>query len=101
MTNTLDFKNQLLQRLRVAFRTAVFLNWLVVLAILFTKGVPKPFAMGALTVFRATAVCATIWLLIEIAEALTKRSRALNPVIDAFLTLPMFAFLFLARASSL
>jgi heme exporter protein D len=100
MTNTLDFESQLLQRLRVAFRTAVLLNWLVVLVILFTKGIRKPFAMGAFAVFRVTAVCATIWLVIEIAEAVTKRTRALNPVIDAFLTLPMFAFWLLAWASS-
>ena len=96
----MDFENQLLRRLRVAFRTAVLLNWLAVLAILFLKGVPKPLAMGAFTVFRVTAVCATIWLLAEIAEALTKRTRAFNPIIDAALTLPMFAFWFLAWASS-
>jgi hypothetical protein len=100
MPSTMDFENRFLQRLRVTLRTVVVLNWAVVLAILFIKGVPKPLAMGAFTVFRVTAVCATLWLLIEVGEAATKRTRALNPVIDAALTLPMFAFWFLAWASS-
>lgn len=100
MTTNLDFERQFLQRLRIAFRAAVILNWVAVLSIWFLKGVPKPVAMGAFTVFRVTAVCATLWLLIEITEAITKRTRAVNPAIDAILTLPMFGFWFLAWASS-
>ncbi len=98
--DTLDFENQFLQRLRVSLRAVVVFNWAVVLAIFFLKGFPKPLAMGAFTVFKVTAVCATLWLLIETGEAVTKRTRALNPVIDAALTLPMFAFWFLVWASS-
>jgi hypothetical protein len=97
---TQDFEVRFLQRVRIAFRLAVILSWLAVLTILFLKGIPKPVAMAAFTVFRVTAVCATLWLLIEIAEAITKRTRAVNPLIDAILTLSMFGFWFLAWASS-
>jgi len=100
MTTTLDFERRLLQRLRMTLRAIVVLNWTLVLTILFLKGVPKDLAMGAFTAFRVTAVVATLWLLVEIAEAFLKRTRALNPIIDGALTLPMFAFWFLAWATS-
>ena len=81
-----------LASIRIVFRSAVVLNWLAVLAILFLNRIPKPVAMGVFTVFRMTAVCATLWLVLEIAEAIAKRTRAVNPLIDAILTLPMFGF---------
>jgi hypothetical protein len=100
MKTNMDFERHFLQRVRVVSRSVVILNWLAMLTIFFTKGVPKPVAMVAFTVFRVTAVCATLWLLIEITEAIIKRTRVANPVIDAILTLPMFGFWFLAWASS-
>ena len=101
MTTNLDSENQFLQRLRITFRAAVILNWLVMITILFLREIPKPVAMGAFTVFRVTVICATLWLLIETAEAITKRTLAASPLIDATLTLPMFGFWFLAWVSSL
>ncbi len=100
MTTNQDFERRFLQRVRVVFRAAVILNWLAVLTIWFLNGISKPVAIAAFTIFRVTAVCATLWLLIEITEAITKRTRPMNPVIDAILTLPMFGFWFLAWASS-
>src|SRR5260370_692691 len=100
MTTNLDFESRFLHGLRIVFRAAVILNWLAVLTIWFLKGIPKPVAIAAFTIFRVTAVCATLWLLIEVAEAITKRTRVVNPLIDAILTLPMFGFWFLAWASS-
>jgi len=84
----------------MTLRAIVVLNWTLVLTVLFLKSVPKDLAMGAFTAFRVTAVVATLWLLVEIAEAFLKRTRALNPIIDGALTLPMFAFWFLAWATS-
>jgi hypothetical protein len=46
-------------------------------------------------VFRTTAVCATVWWMFEIAEALTGRTSAKNPFINGILTLPMFGFWYL------
>jgi len=100
VTTNLDFENRFLQRLRLVFRAAVILSWLAMLALLPLHGVPKPLAVGAFTVFRGTAVCAALWLIVEMGEAITKRTRTLNPVIDAILTLPMFGFWFLIRAST-
>jgi len=100
MTTNQKSEGRFLQRLRIAFRGAVILNWLTVVTIWFLNGIPKPIAMAAFTIFRVTAVCATLWLLIETTEAITRRTRVLNPVVDAILTLPMFAFWFLAWASS-
>lgn len=95
-----DSEAQFWHRVRIVFRVGVILNWLAVAIILTMKGIPKPAAMTAFTVFRVTTVCATLWLLIEITEAIAKRTRVINPVIDAILTLPMFGFWFLAWASS-
>jgi len=70
------------------------------LVLLPLHGVPKPLAIGAFTVFRGTAVCAALWLIVEMGEATAKRTRVLNPLIDAILTLPMFGLWFLIRAST-
>jgi hypothetical protein len=97
---TQENEARVLQRVRTAFRAAVILNWLAVLAILFFRGTPKPVAMIAFTAFRLTAICSTVWLLFEIAEVIAKRTRRLNPFVDAILTLPMYGFWFLAWAST-
>src|SRR5882672_12591568 len=73
-----------------SFRFVVASNWVVVLVILFLDGIPKSVALGVFTVFRATAVCASLWLLFETAEAFTGRTSVKNPLIDTILTLPMF-----------
>jgi hypothetical protein len=99
MTTNLDFENRFFQRLRMVFRAAVILSWLAML-VLPLHGVPKPLAIGAFTVFRGTAVCAALWLIVEMGEATAKRTRVLNPLIDAILTLPMFGLWFLIRAST-
>ena len=95
-----EFEHRLLQRIRVISRILVVINWLVVVVILFSHGIPKSVAVGVFDVFRITAVCATLWFLFETVEALTGRTSAKNPLIDAFLTLPMFGFWFLAWATS-
>jgi len=100
MTTNLDFENRFLQRLRLVFRAAVILSWLAMLILLPLHGVPKPLSIGAFTVFRGTAVCAALWLIVEMGEAIAKRTRVLNPLIDAILTLPMFGFWLLIRASA-
>jgi hypothetical protein len=71
-----------------------------VLVILFLNGIPKSATLGAFTAFRATAVCATLWLRFETAEAFNGRTSVKSPLIDAVLTLPMFGFWLLAWASS-
>jgi len=70
------------------------------LVFLFLNGIPKDVAMGAFTVFRVTAVCATLWLLVEVGEAITGRTRPINPIMDALLILPMFGFWYLVWVSS-
>src|SRR5882672_6364982 len=79
-----------------SFRFVVASNWVVVLVIVFLDGIPKSVALGVFAVFRATAVCASLWLLFETAEAFTGRTSVKNPLIDTILTLPMFGFWFLA-----
>lgn len=100
MTINPDFENRVLQLLRRVIRVAVIISWLFMLSVLPLHGVPKPLTVVAFTVFRGTAVCAALWLIIEMAEAITKRTRAVNPLIDAILILPMFGFWFLIRAST-
>jgi hypothetical protein len=96
----LEFEHRLFHRIRFISRIFVILNWLAVLVILFLPGIPKSVTMSTFTVFRTTAVCATVWWIFEIVEALTGRASAKNPFIDGILTLPMFGFWFLAWASS-
>jgi hypothetical protein len=95
-----ELQHRLVQRIRVISRVLVLVNWLVMLVILLMHGVPKSLALSAFTVFKATAVCASLWFVIEIAEAVAGLTPAKNPLIDAVLTLPMFGFWFLAWASS-
>jgi hypothetical protein len=95
-----EFEHRIFQRIRLFSRAVVVSNWAVVLAMLVLNRIPKPVALAAFTVFRVTAVCATLWLLFETAEAFTGRTSIKNPLIDAILILPMFGFWFLAWASS-
>jgi hypothetical protein len=95
-----EFEHRILRRIRIFSRFVVISNWAAVLFILSLDGIPKSVTLGAFTVFRLTAVCATLWFLFETAEAFTGRTSVKNPVIDALLTLPMFGFWFLAWASS-
>ncbi len=57
-----ELEGRILQRLRVGFRTVVLLNWLSMLVFWFLNGITKDVRTGAFTVFRVTAVCATLWL---------------------------------------
>ena len=82
-------------------RTVVLLNWVTISAILAARGVPKSVALGAFTVFRITAVLATLWLIAEIVKGFAGRTSFVTVLLDGFLTLPMFAFWFLVAASSL
>ena len=100
MTPSPNIEYRVLEKIRVIFRATVVVNWFAVLAIWFLKGIPRPIAMAAFTIFKVTAICASLWLVIEIAEAIAKRTRAVNPVLDAILILPMFGFWFLAWATS-
>ena len=100
MSTKLELEGRILRRLRMGFRTLVLLNWLSMLVFLFLNGIPKDVAMGAFTVFRVTAVCATLWLLVEVGEAITGRTRPINPIMDALLILPMFGFWYLVWVSS-
>jgi hypothetical protein len=82
-------------------RTVVLLNWVTILAIVASRGVPKNVALGASTVFRITAILAALWLIAEIAEGFAGRTSFVTVLIDGFLTMPMFAFWFLVAASTL
>ncbi len=95
-----EFAPRLFPRIRVSSRILVVINWLVVVVILLSHGIPKSVAVGVFHVFRITAVFATLWFLFATVEAFTGRTSAKNLLIDAFLTLPMFGFWFLAWASS-
>jgi hypothetical protein len=95
-----ELEGRILRRLRVGFRTVVLLNWFSMLVFLFLNGITKDVTTGAFTVFRVTAVCATLWLLVEVAEAITGRTRVSNPIMDALLILPMFGFWYLVWVSS-
>ena len=95
-----EFEYRLLQRVRLILRGFVIFNWLLVLVLVFTHEVPKSVGLGVFTLFRATAICATVWFVFESIEALAGRTSAKNPLIDAILTLPMFGFWLLALASS-
>ncbi len=89
-----------LRRISLVARLVVVLNWITILSMLFAHGVPKNIALGAFTVFRITAILATIWLTAEIAEGFAGRTSFVNVLIDGLLTLPMFAFWFLVVAST-
>jgi hypothetical protein len=95
-----EFEYRLLARIRIILRSVVIFNWVAVLAVMFMHGVPNAIGLSVFTLFRATAICATLWFVFEIIEVLTGRTSAKNPVTDALLTLPMFGFWFLAWASS-
>jgi hypothetical protein len=88
------------RRISLVARAVVVLNWITILAILFANGVPKNIALGAFTLFRITAVLATIWLIAEIAEGFAGRTSFVNVLIDGLLTLPMFAFWLLIVVST-
>ncbi len=89
------------RRISLVARIVVVLNWITILAILATHGVPRNIALGAFTIFRITAVLAMLWLIAETAEGLAGRISFVRVLIDGLLTLPMFAFWFLVAASTL
>jgi hypothetical protein len=99
-SNEPEFEHRLFHRIRVISRAFVIFNWLVILVMLFLHVVPKSVAMGTFTVFRITAVCATVWWMFEVAEALTGRTSFMNPFVDGILTLPMFGFWLLVLAAT-
>lgn len=88
------------RRISLVARVVVILNWITILAILVAHGVPKNISLGAFTVFRVTAVLATLWLIAEAAEGFAGRTSLVRVLIDGLLTLPMFAFWFLVAAST-
>jgi hypothetical protein len=88
------------RRISFVARAVVVLNWITILAILFANGVPKNIALVAFTLFRITAVLATIWLIAEAAEGFAGRTSFVNVLIDGLLTLPMFAFWLLIVVST-
>jgi hypothetical protein len=88
------------QRIRVIIRIFVVFNWLAVLSALFLHWVPRSAAFVAITVFRDTAICATLWLTFETAVALKGRAATKNLLIDAMLILPMLGFWFIVAAAT-
>jgi len=68
---------------------------------LLSHGVPKSAGVKIFTVFKVIAMVGSIWLLFEFIEAFQGRTSFRNPLIDAFLTLPMFGFWFLVLASTM
>jgi hypothetical protein len=88
------------RRISFVARLVVVLNWITILAILFARGVPKIIALSAFTVFRITAVLATLWLIAEVAEGFAGRTSFVHVLVDGLSTLPMFAFWFLVAAST-
>ncbi len=89
------------RRISLVARIVVVLNWIAILTILATHGVPRNIALGAFTIFRIIAVLAVLWLIAETAEGLAGRISFVRVLIDGLLTLPMFAFWFLVAASTL
>ena len=100
MPATESSETRAVRHISVIARTVVVLNWITILAILVAHGVPKNVALGAFTVFRITAVLATLWLIAEIAEGCAGRASFVTVLIDGLLTLPMFAFWFLVAVST-
>ena len=94
------FEARIVRRISLVARLVVVLNWITILTIQFAHSVPKNIALGAFTVFRITAVLATIWLIAEAAEGYAGRTSFVNVLIDGLLTLPMFAFWFLVVVST-
>jgi hypothetical protein len=90
-------EHRLYQRIRVILRIFIALNWLVILSILFLHRVSRSLALGAFTVFRDTAVCASLWLIFETVKGHT---AARNLLIDAMVILPMLAFLLYVAAAT-
>jgi hypothetical protein len=81
-------------------RIFIALNWLVILSISFLHRLPRSTALGAFTVFRDTAVCASVWLLFEINGTRRGHTTIKNLLIDAMLVLPMFGFWLLVAAAT-
>jgi hypothetical protein len=93
-------ENRLCQRIRVILRIFVVFNWLAVLSALFLHRVPRSVAFVAMTVFRDTAICATLWLIFEAAVDLKGHAATKNLLIDAMLILPMLGFWFIVAAAT-
>jgi hypothetical protein len=95
-----SFETRTVRRISLVARLVVILNWITILAILFAHEVPKNIALSAFTVFRITAVLATLWLIAEVAEGFAGRTSFVRVLIDGLLTLPMFVFWFLVAANT-
>jgi hypothetical protein len=94
-------ETQLVRRISQSARIVVVLNWITILTILASHGVLENIALGAFTIFRITAILATIWLIAEIAEGFAGRAGFVQVLIDGLLILPMFVFWFLVTATTL
>ena len=68
MLDVKSAETRTVRRISLVARLVVVLNWITILNILFAHGVPKNIALGGFTVFRITAILATIWLIAEIEE---------------------------------
>ena len=103
MATTLETESsevRTVRRISLVARLVVVLNWITILSILFAHGVPKNIALAAFTIFRISAVLATLWLIAEAAEGFAGRTSFVGVFIDGLLTLPMFAFWLLVAAST-
>ena len=88
------------QRIRLVSRIFIALNWLVILSILILHRAPRSVALGAFTVFKDTALCASLWLVFEVAGTRSGHTTIKNLLIDAFLVLPMYGFWLLVAAAT-
>ncbi|MBZ5563528.1 MAG: hypothetical protein LAP13_14045 [Acidobacteriia bacterium] len=82
-----------------ALRVVVVLNWLVILAAVLLRGVPKALALNAFAAFKVSAVCVGALVIAEIVF-LRHRSKPWAVLLDAVLGLSMFVFWFFVLAST-
>ena len=82
-----------------ALRAVVVLSWVIVLAAVLIRPVPKALALDAFVLFRVCAVCVGALVVAEVAF-LRRRSKPRTLLLDAVLALSMFAFWFFVRAAT-
>lgn len=92
-------ERRLYRWIRVILSVFVIFNWFFVLSTFLHHG-PRSVAFLAITVFRDTAICATIWLIIETVEPLKGHATSKHLLIDAILILPMLGFWFVVAAAT-
>lgn len=87
---------------RLPFRLVIVVVWLAIFSVgwLLPGPLPKAVPMAAFWLFRATAIVGVVFLLLEIAEALQKRTAIAEVVLDALLVLPMFVFWLIVLAAT-